>query len=201
MPVLALALFAFWFLTLFALRSFVQWRRTGATGFNGFDGPVGSLPWFAGIAFALGFLFVGLAPLAALLAWPGAELYFAGAPLHVGGTLLAVIGTVATLAAQFSMGDSWRIGVDASEKTRLVTTGLFAWVRNPIFTFLALTALGFFIMVPNAWSLAGLLTTLIGIELQVRFVEEPYLRRTHGECYENYAALVGRFLPGVGRVS
>ena len=200
MPVLALALFAFWFVTLFCLRSFVQWRRTGSTGFKGFDGPIGSLPWFAGVAFALGILLMGLAPLSAQLGWSGAGLLFVSPPLHVAGTLLAVIGTVATLAAQFSMGDAWRIGVDAAEKTNLVTTGLFAWVRNPIFTFLGLTAIGFAAMVPNAFALAGLGFTLIGIELQVRFVEEPYLRRAHGESYRRYTALVGRFLPGIGRL-
>ena len=32
------------------------------------------------------------------------------------------------------MGESWRIGVDPSETTTLVRTGVFGWVRNPIFT-------------------------------------------------------------------
>jgi hypothetical protein len=35
------------------------------------------------------------------------------------------------------MGDSWRIGVDPSETTTLVRTGVFGWVRNPIFTAVA----------------------------------------------------------------
>ena len=39
----------------------------------------------------------------------------------------------------------------------------------------------------------------LGLELQVRAVEEPYLLRTHGDAYRAYAARVGRFLPGVGR--
>lgn len=39
-----------------------------------------------------------------------------------------------------------------------------------------------------------------GLALQVRLVEEPYLLRTHGEVYRDWAARTGRFLPGVGRL-
>ena len=31
-------------------------------------------------------------------------------------------------------------------------------------------------------------------------VEEPYLLKVHGSAYAEYAARVGRFLPGVGRL-
>jgi protein-S-isoprenylcysteine O-methyltransferase Ste14 len=36
--------------------------------------------------------------------------------------------------------------------------------------------------------------------VQVRLVEEPYLRRVHGCAYETYAARTGRFLPRIGRL-
>ncbi len=201
MPATAMALLTFWALTLFGLRSFVQWRKTGATGFKGFHGRVGSLPWIAGLAFLLGIVFLFVAPIAALTGWAGGELLLASRSLQITGTAIAVVGTVATLAAQFAMGDAWRIGVDASEKTQLVTTGLFAWVRNPIFTFMVISAVGFTAMVPNVWAVAGLTGSIIGIEMQVRFVEEPYLKSVHGEAYQRYLATVGRFLPRLNRTS
>jgi protein-S-isoprenylcysteine O-methyltransferase Ste14 len=37
------------------------------------------------------------------------------------------------------------------------------------------------------------------VQLQVRCIEEPYLRAMHGAAYEHYAGAVGRFMPGVGR--
>jgi protein-S-isoprenylcysteine O-methyltransferase Ste14 len=116
------------------------------------------------------------------------------------GLALALLGALATLAAQRSMGASWRVGVDESEHTTLVTTGAFALVRNPVFTAMMITAVGLAAMVPNVVSLAALLLTFAAIELQVRVVEEPYLLRTHGEAYGRYAATVGRFLPGLGRL-
>jgi protein-S-isoprenylcysteine O-methyltransferase Ste14 len=43
--------------------------------------------------------------------------------------------------------------------------------------------------------------TVAAIQMQVRAVEEPYLLRTHGDNYAAYAARVGRFLPGLGRLT
>ncbi len=199
MPRLALLICGLWFVSLFLFRSVLQWRKTGSTGVKGFHGRVGSLPWVAGVAVSLGFVLAPLAPLGVLLGWPSGTLFVEHAPLHLTGAVLALLGIAGALAAQLSMGDSWRVGVDESESTELVTDGLFAWVRNPIFSFVGLSGLGLVLLVPNVLALAAALLTAVGIEMQVRAVEEPYLRRTHGDAYESYAASVGRFLPAVGR--
>ena len=103
-----------------------------------------------------------------------------------------------TLAAQISMGDSWRIGVDENERTEMVTRGAFALVRNPIFSAMLVTAVGLTAMVPNVVALIGLVTLVVALELQVRGVEEPYLATKHGDTYRVYLASVGRFFPRVG---
>ena len=63
--------------------------------------------------------------------------------------MIALLGIGATFAAQLSMGDSWRIGVDDHERTELVTRGAFGFARNPILTAMAITAAGLAAMVPN----------------------------------------------------
>ena len=199
MPATALALLTFWALTLFGLRSFIQWQNTGSTGFKGIHGRIGSLPWIAGLSFVLGIVCLFVAPVAALTGWPSGNLLLQSDLLQITGSVVAVIGTVATLAAQFAMGDAWRIGVDETEKTQLVTSGLFARVRNPIFTFMLISAIGFTAMVPNAWAVAGLIVSFIGVQMQVRLVEEPYLETAHGKAYQKYLASVGRFLPRLGQ--
>ena len=75
------------------------------------------------------------------------------------------------------MGQSWRIGVDPSETTTLVRHGVFARVRNPIFTAMLIFAAGITLMTPNPLALAAFLVLLVTIELQVRVVEEPYSTR------------------------
>lgn len=200
MPRLAMALSVLWFVSLFVFRTVVQWRQTGSTGFKGFHGSIGSLPWFAGLSVSLGLLVALIAPVGALLHWPGGALLATSPPLHFVGAVCAVVGIAGALLAQISMGDSWRVGVDEAETTALVTTGLFAWVRNPIFTFMWLSLFGLMLVVPNVLSLVGGALTVLGIELQVRVVEEPYLKSAHDTEYNEYAARVGRFLPGVGRL-
>ena len=201
MPRLALALCVLSFVSLFLFRTALQWKRTGSTGVKGFHGRVGSLPWIAGVTASLGIALAPFAPLAALLDWPGGALLLFDVPLQLAGAVLALLGITGALAAQLSMGNSWRVGVDEAEKTQLVTQGLYAWVRNPIFSFISLLALGLVLLVPNVFSVLAGSLTLLGIETQVRAVEEPYLKRTHGETYAHYAASVGRFLPGLGRLA
>jgi protein-S-isoprenylcysteine O-methyltransferase Ste14 len=88
----------------------------------------------------------------------------------------AQLGLAGTLYAQLAMGESWRIGVDEGERTALVTGGPFAIVRNPIFSAMIPTSVGLTLIVPNVVALAGLTALALALEVQVRLVEEPYLR-------------------------
>lgn len=200
MPRLALTLCVISFVSLFVVRSVVQWMRTGSTGWKGVRGTPGSVKWWAGILVALGFLLTLGSPVVALLDAPGGALLFSHRGWHTFGAAVFCAGTVGTLIAQLSMGDSWRVGVDESERTHLVTTGLFAWVRNPIFSFMIAAVIGLVLLLPNPMALLAAIATIVGIELHVRVTEEPYLSHTHGADYDAYASRVGRFVPGIGRI-
>ncbi|MEU4779686.1 isoprenylcysteine carboxylmethyltransferase family protein [Micromonospora sp. NPDC023633] len=196
---LALLLYLLGLLLAFGWRTLTQWRRTGDTGLRLDAGPPGTLRWWAKLLFVAALVLGSAGPAAALAGLsplPGLD----NRPLHVVGLVVTVVGIGATLAAQLAMGASWRIGVDPDERTTLVTSGAFGLARNPIFTAMAATTLGLALMVPNAVSLAAWLALLIALQLQVRAVEEPYLIATHGDDYRRYAARVGRFLPGLGRI-
>jgi protein-S-isoprenylcysteine O-methyltransferase Ste14 len=179
----------------------IHLKNTGSTGVKWFHGRIGSPQWIARVCAGLGLALAFLAPLGALRSWPGAALLLFDDALHVGGAALALVGIAGALLAQLSMGSSWRIGVDESERTELVTDGLFAWVRNPIFSFVWIFLVGLVLVVPSVLAVAGGVLAVVGIEVQVRAVEEPYLLRTHGAAYATYASRVGRFVPGIGRLS
>ena len=201
MATLALILYVVYLALAFGLRTLIQFRRTGSTGFHGLGGRPGSAEWIAGVGFTLALLLGATAPILALLdvLEPIAALDVTA--IHVVGLVLALGGIAATFYAQVAMGTSWRIGVDPAERTQLVTSGPFAIVRNPIFAAMLPTALGLTLLVPSWVAIAGLLGLVLALELQVRVVEEPYLRQAHGGTYAAYAAKVGRFLPGVGRLA
>lgn len=196
---LALALYVAYLGLAFGLRSWLQRRRTGSTGFVGLRGRPGSVEWLGGVLFAVALLLGFAAPVLALAGVLEPWALLDGGPGHAVGVALTVAGIAATLAAQRAMGVSWRIGVDAGERTELVTDGPFALVRNPVFAAMLPTSLGLVLLVPSAAGLLGLAFLFVALEVQTRAVEEPYLLATHGRRYAEYAARVGRFLPGVGR--
>ncbi|HEY8083479.1 MAG TPA: isoprenylcysteine carboxylmethyltransferase family protein [Solirubrobacterales bacterium] len=200
MPTLALILYAVYLALTVGLRILIQVRRTGSTGFHGLGGRPGSVEWVAGVGFTVALLVGAAAPLLDLLdvVEPIGALDIAA--LHAVGLVLAVAGIVATFYAQVAMGASWRVGVDPEEQTDLVTSGPFALVRNPIFAAMLPTALGLTLLVPSWVAFVGLVGLASALELQVRVVEEPYLLHRHREVYATYAARVGRFVPGVGRL-
>lgn len=198
MPVIALTLFAVFALLGFGWRSWLQFRRTGSTGFRGISGRVGSAEWFAGAGFVVAMAAAFFAPVLQL-AGVVAPLSFLDATLvQLTGIALAVAGIGATVYAQVDMGESWRIGVDPGETTTLVRQGVFGVVRNPIFTAMLVFGVGIALVTPNLIAMVGFALLLLTIELQVRVVEEPYLAAKHGDTYREYTARVGRFVPGVG---
>jgi protein-S-isoprenylcysteine O-methyltransferase Ste14 len=195
MATMTLVMYGAWLFAAFGVRTVVQWWRTGDTGWRGVSGRFGSPEWFAGVLFVVALVVGALGP---ILVLAGNRPIAVPSLLQGIGSLLAVVGISLTIAAQLSMRDSWRIGVDASERTELRTSGMFRLVRNPIFTAMAITASGMLLMVPTGVSLVGLVALIVALHLQVRVVEEPYLLRTHGESYESYRSTAGRFLPRIG---
>lgn len=200
MATLALLLYLVYLVLAFGLRTLIQVRRTGSTGFHGLGGRPGSAEWIAGVGFTVALLVGAAAPVLALLDVVEPIAALDTTAVHIAGLVLAVGGIGLTFYAQVAMGASWRIGVDPAERTQLVTSGPFALVRNPIFAAMLPTALGLTLLVPSWVALTGLAGLVVALELQVRVVEEPYLLRAHGEAYARYAARVGRFVPGVGRL-
>ncbi|RDI65826.1 methyltransferase family protein [Nocardia pseudobrasiliensis] len=194
----ALVLFLVWLVVAFGVRILIAVRRTGETGIRA-PGRFTTQWWgercfhlVAVLAIAGAIVdLTGAMPLIGPLDQPG---------LRLAGAVIAVAGIAATLGCQLAMGNSWRIGVDEQERTALVTTGIFGVIRNPIFAAILLTAFGLTLMVPNVLSVAGLILLTITVELLVRAVEEPYLRRAHPRDYLDYAGRVGRFVPYVGRI-
>ena len=84
----------------------------------------------------------------------------------------------------------------------LVTAGPYAYVRNPLYTGNAITALGFALAFTggNRPALRGALVvaslaTLLGVYAVIVPHEERYLRETFGEAYDAYAADVPPVMP------
>lgn len=121
------------------------------------------------------------------LYWPNSEITGSA------GWALLLLSLVWVIAAQAQMGSSWRIGIDDGTRPPLVTTGLFAISRNPIFLGMRASLLGLFLVLPNAYSLAILIAGEILIQVQVR-LEEQHLSTVHDAEFRRYRANVRRWL-------
>jgi len=121
-----------------------------------------------------------------------------GPALLVAGIALAVLATVIVWRGQEDMASAWRIGMDPSERTELVTRGLFRFCRNPIYLGLQLALAAFCCLLPGYFTLGLLVNGAVLLQVQAR-LEESYLLERHGPAYAEYCAWVGRFLPFTGR--
>ncbi len=119
------------------------------------------------------------------------------APVIAGAALLAC-GLAGAYWSYASLGDSWRMGIKARERTALVTAGPYAWVRHPIYAFQIMMLLGAACVVPTPLSLM-----VVGVQLSCCYVkardEEAHLAGVHGQAYADYRARTGMFLPGLVR--
>lgn len=200
MAKLAIAMLVVFGVLTFFVRVAIQLRRTGRTGLIGLRRGAGALEWLSGILFVGG---MGMGVGSPILVVQGSldplDAIDVGV-VHVVGIAMAASGGLAVFAAQLGMGQSWRIGVSDEERTDLITGGWFSICRNPIYTAMIVGWTGFALMVPAWLGLTAAVAIALGLELQVRVVEEPYLIRTHGDAYRAYAARAGRFVPGVGQL-
>lgn len=199
MAVTAAVLAGIWFLVAFALRIAIQVRRYHDTGVRSDGGPPLSAGWWARLLFTTSLVTVAVALVLRALDAVGPVAALDRGAIAAAGLVLAGLGIALTFWAQLAMGASWRIGVDPGERTTLVTDGPFAVVRNPIFSTMALTAVGLTLMAPTVAGLVALAVMVVALELQVRAVEEPYLRSVHGAVFDAYATCTGRFVPRLSR--
>ena len=196
---MALVLFSIFGILGFGWRRWVQYRRTGSTGFRGISAG-GLTERVAGIGFVVALIVAVSAPILQETKVVEPLRMLSAVWVQTVGIVVATAGIAATVYAQLDMGDSWRIGLDVNETTTLVHTGVFGRIRNPIYTAMFTFGIGIVLVTPNLVAGAGLILLIATIELQVRRVEEPYLLRTHGDAYRAYTASVGRFIPGVGLI-
>lgn len=113
--------------------------------------------------------------------------------LSVIGAAFAFTGVGFFLLAVVAMKDNWRAGIDASQKTKLVSRGIYRISRNPAFVGFDLFYIGIAAMFPNLFLVLLTLAGLVVFHLQI-LQEERYMRSVFGESYDDYTRKVRRYL-------
>jgi protein-S-isoprenylcysteine O-methyltransferase Ste14 len=131
-----------------------------------------------------------------LTRWEVEEPFPFWAPLRVVGAVLVAVGVLALL-------DSFRrfvvegLGTPApvAPTEELVVSGLYRYVRNPMYVAVAATIFGQALVLGQLVLFAYGAAFVAVVAAFVRWYEEPTLARTYGEQYEAYRRSVPGWLP------
>ncbi len=104
----------------------------------------------------------------------------------------AVLAFALTVPCWLGMGSNWSMAIVPGKRCRLITSGMFTYVRHPIY------ALSILLMLATMAATITPMMTLIGIvHITMLYLkalsEERYLRRIYGEQYTEYCRQTGRF--------
>ena len=188
--------FLIYFFLVFVLRSFLLWKKTGVNPltFNkgddahGYNGKVFGVISFIELIVVSIYAFIPSMHKYLLPFW-----YLENESLQYVGWALLLLSLIMVWLSQSNMKESWRIGIDEENKTELITSGFFAFSRNPIFLGIMIANVGLFLVLPNAFTLLIISLSTISINTQIR-LEEEFLTQEHGEQYNSYKSKVYRWL-------
>jgi protein-S-isoprenylcysteine O-methyltransferase Ste14 len=92
------------------------------------------------------------------------------------------------------MGKSWRMGINPQEKTQLIVSGPYAYIRHPIYAIQSLMLLASMLLLPSPLMLIACILMITFLQWEARR-EEKYLVIHHGDGYRDYCKQTGGFLP------
>jgi protein-S-isoprenylcysteine O-methyltransferase Ste14 len=148
------------------------------------------------LAFALVALQIVL--LAALAFLPHGSLWAHGAFLVLISLVLDAVGLTLMLAGTLALGPAFTASPIPREHAPLATRGLYGYIRNPIYTGFLAFGLGLTLYGASIWHVLLWIVLAVVLAVKTRW-EERMLWAAHPD-YPAYAARVGRFVPGVGRL-
>lgn len=119
---------------------------------------------------------------------------FFAVPVRIVGVLVAVVGVAVFIISVLTMRDSWRAGVSKTDKTELVTKGIYKISRNPAFLGFDLMYLGILLMFFNLVLFEVSLFAMLMFHLQIVNVEEEFLLEAFGDEYLRYKKKVCRYI-------
>ena len=115
-------------------------------------------------------------------------------PLLIIGILLIILGVYLWAGALF------RSKIDSHiEENRLATTGVYALVRNPIYSAFMFFCTGALFISGNIFFLPLFFFYWIFMTVLMKYTEEKWLKNLYGMEYEEYCRRVNRCIPWLQR--
>jgi protein-S-isoprenylcysteine O-methyltransferase Ste14 len=113
------------------------------------------------------------------------------------GFLLFFLGMVLRVVAILTLKRQWSVVVGISDVHKLVETGIYKFIRHPVYAAVLLELLGFGLAVSNWISILVLLIPNMASLSYRIFLEEKALERHFGNDYIEYERRTKRLIPGI----
>lgn len=126
---------------------------------------------------------------------------FADHPLRSGpfvtGLTCLAIGLWLFFRSHVDLGTNWSVTLEVRQEHRLISQGVYRSIRHPMYSSLALYAIGQALVIPN-WvaGFSNLVAVTILVALRLR-AEEGMMAEQFGAEYAAYSARTKRFIPGI----
>ncbi len=111
------------------------------------------------------------------------------------GVVLFAAGTYVRVRAHLDLGEQFSMFLEEGREQGLVTTGIYAQIRHPLYlgNLLLFLACPTFLGVAWSWVLTAI--GVVGVLVRIQ-MEERFLRRTF-EGYDAYAETTSKLIPGI----
>ena len=116
--------------------------------------------------------------------------------LHIPLLILGIILVLAGIALWIYAVPISKID-DGIKENRLVTTGAYALVRNPIYSAAMISCTGVILILSNAWFFVLPLVYWLFMTVLMKATEEKWLRDLYGKEYDDYCKRVNRCWPWI----
>ena len=113
--------------------------------------------------------------------------------MRIAGLIIATVGVMIFGLSVYTIRDSWRAGIPESDRTKMVSEGIYSISRNPAFCGFDLTYIGILLMFFNIPLLAFTCFAIFTLHLQI-LQEEKYMEKVFGIEYREYRRKVFRYL-------
>jgi protein-S-isoprenylcysteine O-methyltransferase len=119
------------------------------------------------------------------------------AELQTAGLLLVAAGIIVRWIAILSLRSRFTVDVAITEGHRIITQGIYGFVRHPAYLGSLISFFGLALFFANMFSFLVICIPITAVFLYRIRIEETALREAFGEEYAEYARRTKRLLPGV----
>ncbi|HTP89340.1 MAG TPA: isoprenylcysteine carboxylmethyltransferase family protein [Bryobacteraceae bacterium] len=109
---------------------------------------------------------------------------------------ITALGIAIAIAARVRLGGNWSGTVTVKEGHELIQTGMYQFVRHPIYTGFLLAMLGSAIEVGRIGALLGVAVAAVALRVK-SLMEEQFMEAEFGEQYREYRRRVKALIPFV----